>query len=401
MNKFCTNCGKELIEGTKFCTNCGAEIIDENTQPESINQETTTNEENQQQSNLENEQAQDSGKETITTAKNVINKSQEFLQSEQVQNIKNSVVEKAKQTQVYLKSDEFKTARDETVNKTKNAIKRFFDCNINNNDDYNEEEKKRKYCINTIIAIIAITIILIPFYDKAFWFDDGVIKTILNILSILSVVSKIVVLPIGIIAFIKYNSINKELLKYRELNPNLIKQSINAKKMTIILLVSVTMCLVLNPIMDKVNTAALHKNLDDSAKSSSTNTSSDTTSTNTSSDSKSSYNSDSSKEYSTSSETTTNEYKIDNDFIIEYLEKINYGYDYEIEDLDEYNRYIVSGTAKKGFEHLPNQLVVYLVWIDENDNVDGRQKEATRVEQKYRLISEMRENPLWNAPPLQ
>lgn len=55
MNKFCTNCGKELIEGTKFCTNCGAEIIDENTQPESINQETMTNEENQQQSNLENE----------------------------------------------------------------------------------------------------------------------------------------------------------------------------------------------------------------------------------------------------------------------------------------------------------------------------------------------------------
>jgi len=44
---------------------------------------------------------------------------------------------------------------------------------------------------------------------------------------------------------------------------------------------------------------------------------------------------------------------------------------------------------------------VYLVWIDEDDNVDGKQKEATREEQKTRLISEMHENPLWNAPPLQ
>ena len=26
MSKFCTKCGKELVEGTKFCTNCGAEI---------------------------------------------------------------------------------------------------------------------------------------------------------------------------------------------------------------------------------------------------------------------------------------------------------------------------------------------------------------------------------------
>jgi len=47
MSKFCTKCGKELVEGTKFCTNCGAEIVNENTQPESTNQEKVANEVNQ------------------------------------------------------------------------------------------------------------------------------------------------------------------------------------------------------------------------------------------------------------------------------------------------------------------------------------------------------------------
>ena len=48
MSKFCIKCGKELVEGTKFCTNCGAEIANENTQPESTNQEKVANEVNQQ-----------------------------------------------------------------------------------------------------------------------------------------------------------------------------------------------------------------------------------------------------------------------------------------------------------------------------------------------------------------
>ena len=305
---------------------------------------------------------------------------------------RNSVVEKAKQTQEYLKSDEFKAVKDETVNKTKNAVKRFFECNINNNDDYVKAEKKRKSCIYTIITFIATTLILIPFYDKAFWFDDGVLKLILNILSVLSVVTKVLVLPVCIIAFIKYNFINKELIKYRALNPNLTKQSANMKKSAIVLFISLIICLVMTPVMDKVNTVALHKNLDDN---------SNTSSTETSSSANSSYKDNGSTEYSTSSETTANKYKKDDDFIIEYLEKVNYGFDYTIEDTDEYNRYIISGVAKKGFEHVPNQLIVYLVWIDEDDNVDGKQKEATREEQKTRLISEMHENPLWNAPPLQ
>ena len=384
MSKFCKNCGKELTENTKFCMNCGTKVENE----DSIIQKT----QNQQQGNLLNEQTQNLKDETIKAAKNVVNKSQEFLQSEQMQNVKNSVVEKAKQTQEYLKSDEFKAVKDETVNKTKNAVKRFFECNINNNDDYVKAEKKRKSCIYTIITFIATTLILIPFYDKAFWFDDGVLKLILNILSVLSVVTKVLVLPVCIIAFIKYNFINKELIKYRALNPNLTKQSANMKKSVIVLLVSLIICLVMTPVMDKVNTAALHKNLDDSSNTSGTETSSSTNS---------SYNDSGSTEYSTSSETTANKYKKDDDFIIEYLEKINYGFDYTIEDTDEYNRYIISGVAKKGFEHVPNQLIVYLVWIDEDDNVDGKQKEATREEQKTRLISEMHENPLWNAPPLQ
>ena len=271
-------------------------------------------------------------------------------------------------------------------------MKRFFECNINNNDDYVKAEKKRKSCIYTIITFIATTLILIPFYDKAFWFDDGVLKLILNILSVLSVVTKVLVLPVCIIAFIKYNFINKELIKYRALNPNLTKQSANMKKSAIVLFISLIICLVMTPVMDKVNTVALHKNLDDN---------SNTSSTETSSSANSSYKDNGSTEYSTSSETTANKYKKDDDFIIEYLEKVNYGFDYTIEDTDEYNRYIISGVAKKGFEHVPNQLIVYLVWIDEDDNVDGKQKEATREEQKTRLISEMHENPLWNAPPLQ
>ena len=384
MSKFCKNCGKELTEDTKFCMNCGTEVENE----DSIIQKT----QNQQQGNLLNEQTKNLKDETIKAAKNVVNKSQEFLQSEQMQNVKNSVVEKAKQTQEYLKSDEFKAVKDETVNKTKNAVKRFFECNINNNDDYVKAEKKRKSCIYTIITFIATTLILIPFYDKAFWFDDGVLKLILNILSVLSVVTKVLVLPVCIIAFIKYNFINKELIKYRALNPNLTKQSANMKKSAIVLFISLIICLVMTPVMDKVNTVALHKNLDDN---------SNTSSTETSSSANSSYKDNGSTEYSTSSETTANKYKKDDDFIIEYLEKVNYGFDYTIEDTDEYNRYIISGVAKKGFEHVPNQLIVYLVWIDEDDNVDGKQKEATREEQKTRLISEMHENPLWNAPPLQ
>lgn len=384
MSKFCKNCGKELTEDTKFCMNCGTEVENE----DSIIQKT----QNQQQGNLLNEQTQNLKDETIKAAKNGVNKSQEFLQSEQMQNVKNSVVEKAKQTQEYLKSDEFKAVKDETVNKTKNAVKRFFECNINNNDDYVKAEKKRKSCIYTIITFIATTLILIPFYDKAFWFDDGVLKLILNILSVLSVVTKVLVLPVCIIAFIKYNFINKELIKYRALNPNLTKQSANMKKSAIVLFISLIICLVMTPVMDKVNTVALHKNLDDN---------SNTSSTETSSSANSSYKDNGSTEYSTSSETTANKYKKDDDFIIEYLEKVNYGFDYTIEDTDEYNRYIISGVAKKGFEHVPNQLIVYLVWIDEDDNVDGKQKEATREEQKTRLISEMHENPLWNAPPLQ
>lgn len=384
MSKFCKNCGKELTEDTKFCMNCGTEVENE----DSIIQKT----QNQQQGNLLNEQTQNLKDETIKAAKNVVNKSQEFLQSEQMQNVKNSVVEKAKQTQEYSKSDEFKAVKDETVNKTKNAVKRFFECNINNNDDYVKAEKKRKSCIYTIITFIATTLILIPFYDKAFWFDDGVLKLILNILSVLSVVTKVLVLPVCIIAFIKYNFINKELIKYRALNPNLTKQSANMKKSAIVLFISLIICLVMTPVMDKVNTVALHKNLDDN---------SNTSSTETSSSANSSYKDNGSTEYSTSSETTANKYKKDDDFIIEYLEKVNYGFDYTIEDTDEYNRYIISGVAKKGFEHVPNQLIVYLVWIDEDDNVDGKQKEATREEQKTRLISEMHENPLWNAPPLQ
>lgn len=283
--------------------------------------------------------------------------------------------------------------QQQNFNYTPNGkLKKIFGCDIKNNADYVKAEKSRKLYINIILICVAVTIILLPFYDKGYWFKPGIVKTLLDGMSALSIASKVVALPVCIIAFIKYNFINKELIKYLALNPNLTKQSANMKKSAIVLFISLIICLVMTPVMDKVNTVALHKNLDDN---------SNTSSTETSSSANSSYKDNGSTEYSTRSETTANKYKKDDDFIIEYLEKINYGFDYTIEDTDEYNRYIISGVAKKGFEHVPNQLIVYLVWIDEDDNVDGKQKEATREEQKTRLISEMHENPLWNAPPLQ
>lgn len=69
MSKFCKNFGKELTEDTKFCMNCGTKVENE----DSIIQKT--------QNNLLNEQTQNLKDETIKTAKNVVNKSQEFLQS--------------------------------------------------------------------------------------------------------------------------------------------------------------------------------------------------------------------------------------------------------------------------------------------------------------------------------
>lgn len=66
-------------------------------------------------------------------------------------------------------------------------------------------------------------------------------------MSALSIASKVVALPVCIIAFIKYNSINKELIRYNTINPNLPKPKNNIKTAVIVLALSIVACLILNP----------------------------------------------------------------------------------------------------------------------------------------------------------
>ena len=75
-------------------------------------------------------------------------------------------------------------------------------------------------------------------------------------MSTLSIASKVVALPVCIIAFIKYNSINKELIRYNTINPNLPKPKNNIKTAAIVLALSIVACLILNPIMEDVDTSA-------------------------------------------------------------------------------------------------------------------------------------------------
>ena len=117
-------------------------------------------------------------------------------------------------------------------------------------------EKSRKLCINIILICVAVTIILLPFYDKGYWFKSGIVKTLLDGMSTLSIASKVVALPVCIIAFIKYNSINKELIRYNTINPNLPKPKNNIKTAAIVLALSIVACLILNPIMEDVDTSA-------------------------------------------------------------------------------------------------------------------------------------------------
>ena len=122
MSKFCTKCGKELVEGTKFCTNCGAEIANENTQPESTNQEKVANEVNQQ------------------------------------------VIQQVNQQQNYNQNFNYQTnsyAQNDTEEKVRATVKKIFGCEINNNDNYFKAEKKRSSCIYAIIGAISVALVMI------------------------------------------------------------------------------------------------------------------------------------------------------------------------------------------------------------------------------------------------
>ena len=125
MSKFCIKCGKKLSDGIKFCTNCGTKI------------------ETQENYEVKPEP-----------------------QENQQQNFNYGAVQST-----------------HTVNKAKGALNHIFECNIQDNNGYTKAENTRKSAIYTIIAAIAVTIVLIPFYDKWYWFEDGFIKMILHTLS--------------------------------------------------------------------------------------------------------------------------------------------------------------------------------------------------------------------------
>ena len=226
MSKFCTKCGKELVEGTKFCTNCGAEIANENTQPESTNQEKVANEENQQVNQQVNQQQ---------------NYNQNFNY----------------QTNSYTQNG--------TEEKVRATVKKIFGCEINNNDDYFKAENKRSSCIYAIIGAISVALVMIPFYDKWFWFEDGFEKTLLHIMSVLSVVTIIAAVLICIFSLIKYFSYNKEVKAYRTANPTLPKNGVNLKVTLPVMAAALVACLILSPIMEDIDTKAYNVYLDQSS----------------------------------------------------------------------------------------------------------------------------------------
>ena len=204
MSKFCIKCGKELSDGIKFCTNCGTKI--------------------EMQENYEVKPEP---------------------QENQQQNFNYGAVQST-----------------HTVNKAKGALNHIFECNIQDNNGYTKAENTRKSAIYTIIAAIAVTIVLIPFYDKWYWFEDGFIKMILHMLSVLSVVAAIAVVPVCIIAFIKFYSCNNAVTKYITANPTLSKRGANLKVAISILAAAVVMFAVLLPTMEKVDYIAF-KNYSD------------------------------------------------------------------------------------------------------------------------------------------
>ena len=150
-------------------------------------------------------------------------------------------------------------AQNDTEEKVRATVKKIFGCEINNNDDYFKAEKKRSSYIYAIIGAIAVALVLIPFYDKWYWFEDGFIKTLLHIMSVLSVVAIIAAVLICIFSLIKYFSYNKEVKAYRTANTTLPKNGVNLKVTLPVLAVALVACLILSPTMEKVDDIAYEK----------------------------------------------------------------------------------------------------------------------------------------------
>lgn len=346
MDKFCSHCGNKLLKDDKFCTKCGT--------PAPENEETNETQKVQETMNKLKESAENVSAAVKEKTKQAVQQSQEFIQSEQFQNAKN-----------------------EAVKNTKNFIQRFFECNINNQEDFTRAELRRKRCLCVVFAMITASIFLLPFYDEYYWFE-GLWYFIMKFASFLSSMSRILLVPVCIIALIKYHYANKEIKRYQSENPDVQTHDMrmNKKAMAITLVI----CIICVIVVGKINDIAYQNDYSDSSV-----------------PANSTYSSDS-QDYTDSSEIL--KYQRDDDFIVEYAEKLVPGYNCKIEATDNYNRYIVLATAQKEYSHLTNQLIVYTLWINKNYDVqEWKRLTATNTNQKSRLISEAKEVAIWNSEP--
>lgn len=357
MGNSCNQCGNKLPQGAKFCTKCGNPV------PE--NEQVNATEKVQETMDKFRESAENVSTAVKEKTKQAVQQSQEFIQSEQFQNAKN-----------------------ETVKNTKNFIQRFFECNINYREDFTRAEQRRKRCLCVIFAMIAATIFLFSFYDEYCWYN-GMWYSIMKFASFLSIMSRVLVIPVCIIAFIKYSIANKEIKRYQSENPEVQTHDMRMNKKA--MLITLAVCIICVPVVSKINDTAYQNYLSDRSSTTDSNTSENKSET-----------SPNTNTQQNNSSSATIKYQKDDDFIIEYAEKLEIanGYTAKIEEIDNYNRYIVSCTAKKQYAHLTTQLIVYVLWIDKNYNVDGRKETATNTNQKSRIISEMKELEIWNEEPI-
>lgn len=222
MGNSCNQCGNKLPQGAKFCTKCGNPV------PES---------------------------EQI----NAIEKVQETVDKfkESAENVSTVVKEKTKQTvqqsQEFIQSEQFQNAKNEAVKNTKNFIQRFFECNINSQENFTRAEQMRKRCMCVIFAMIAATIFLFSFYDEYCWYN-GMWYSIMKFASFLSITSRMLVIPICIIAFIKYSITNKEIKRYKGVNQEVQTHDMRMNKKA--MLITLAVCIICVPVVSKINDIA-------------------------------------------------------------------------------------------------------------------------------------------------
>lgn len=201
MDNFCTQCGNPL-NGKNKCDKCGH--ITSNSVIDKISH-TVKNYDYK-------------GK-----AEQVVKYSKDIVQSEQFQNVKN-----------------------ETVKRTH----KFFECNINNDEDFIKAHKSSNKCLYIIFIAIAITIFLFPFY-KAFEWVDGILGFLAKILSTLGLISRIVIIPLIIVLGIKYLIARKTIKEYKNENSDSLLPTIHInRKLVLSMLIA---CIISVPIVNKIN----------------------------------------------------------------------------------------------------------------------------------------------------